>query len=227
MRVVDALAAALVRRSSRCRVLLAVPEIPRARRGRREQVGFFASYARLVPRHRARSGRRAAQTVWFLLASARVPRRARRRLHLRRRARGGRLRLLGRRGHHLRDRRERRRRHLDHRVGALDDRLGAKPVIVTALIGLVVSGLVVFLLHDGGADRVLDLRPRALPLRRPRAVGEPHVPRPAHPGRARGRGLRPLRDDRPRGELPRADGCSRCSSRSAGRSTGASSASCS
>ena len=35
-------------------------------------------------------------------------------------------------------------------VGALDDRLGAKPVIVTALIGLVVCGLIVFLLHDGG-----------------------------------------------------------------------------
>jgi UMF1 family MFS transporter len=35
-------------------------------------------------------------------------------------------------------------------VGALDDRLGAKPVIVTALIGLIVSGSLVFLLHDGG-----------------------------------------------------------------------------
>jgi UMF1 family MFS transporter len=35
-------------------------------------------------------------------------------------------------------------------VGALDDRLGAKPVIVTALIGLVMSGMLVFLLHDGG-----------------------------------------------------------------------------
>ena len=35
-------------------------------------------------------------------------------------------------------------------VGALDDRLGAKPVIVTALVGLLVSGLLVFFLHDGG-----------------------------------------------------------------------------
>ncbi|MFD4421648.1 MFS transporter [Agromyces sp. NPDC058484] len=35
-------------------------------------------------------------------------------------------------------------------VGALDDRLGAKPVIITALTGLVVSGFLVFLLHDGG-----------------------------------------------------------------------------
>ncbi|MET0975851.1 MAG: MFS transporter [Leifsonia sp.] len=35
-------------------------------------------------------------------------------------------------------------------VGYLDDRLGAKPVIVTALIGLIVSGSLVFLLHAGG-----------------------------------------------------------------------------
>ncbi|TFV98388.1 MFS transporter [Leifsonia flava] len=35
-------------------------------------------------------------------------------------------------------------------VGYLDDRLGAKPVIITALIGLVISGTLVFLLHDGG-----------------------------------------------------------------------------
>lgn len=35
-------------------------------------------------------------------------------------------------------------------VGVLDDRLGPKPVIMTALIGLLVSGLLVFALHDGG-----------------------------------------------------------------------------
>lgn len=35
--------------------------------------------------------------------------------------------------------------------GRLDDRFGAKPVIVTALIGLVVAGLAVFFLHDSGA----------------------------------------------------------------------------
>ncbi|TFD64331.1 MFS transporter [Cryobacterium ruanii] len=35
-------------------------------------------------------------------------------------------------------------------VGVLDDRLGAKPVILTALAGLLMSGLVVFFLHDGG-----------------------------------------------------------------------------
>lgn len=35
-------------------------------------------------------------------------------------------------------------------VGALDDRVGAKPVIVTALVGLVVSATLLFILHDGG-----------------------------------------------------------------------------
>jgi MFS transporter, UMF1 family len=35
-------------------------------------------------------------------------------------------------------------------VGALDDRLGPKPVIITALIGLVICGSLVFVLHDGG-----------------------------------------------------------------------------
>jgi UMF1 family MFS transporter len=35
-------------------------------------------------------------------------------------------------------------------VGTLDDRLGPKPVIVAALVGLLASGLVVFFLHDGG-----------------------------------------------------------------------------
>ncbi|TAM70426.1 MAG: MFS transporter [Microbacteriaceae bacterium] len=35
-------------------------------------------------------------------------------------------------------------------VGALDDRLGPKPVIVTALIGLVVCGALVFVMHAGG-----------------------------------------------------------------------------
>ncbi|MET4637439.1 MFS transporter [Mycetocola sp. 2940] len=36
-------------------------------------------------------------------------------------------------------------------VGLLDDRLGAKPVIMASLIGLVLAGLTVFFLHDGGA----------------------------------------------------------------------------
>lgn len=36
-------------------------------------------------------------------------------------------------------------------VGRLDDRLGAKPVIVAAIIGVVVAGLAVFVFHAGGA----------------------------------------------------------------------------
>lgn len=36
-------------------------------------------------------------------------------------------------------------------VGLLDDKLGAKPVIMASLIGLVLAGLAVFFLHDGGA----------------------------------------------------------------------------
>lgn len=36
-------------------------------------------------------------------------------------------------------------------VGALDDRLGPKTVIVASLVGLVVCGTAVFVLHDGGA----------------------------------------------------------------------------
>jgi UMF1 family MFS transporter len=35
-------------------------------------------------------------------------------------------------------------------VGSLDDRIGPKPVIVAALVGLVVSGLAVFFFHAGG-----------------------------------------------------------------------------
>ena len=35
--------------------------------------------------------------------------------------------------------------------GRVDDRFGAKPVIVTSLVGLVIAGLAVFFLHGGGA----------------------------------------------------------------------------
>ncbi|MGA0567651.1 MFS transporter [Rathayibacter sp. KR2-224] len=35
-------------------------------------------------------------------------------------------------------------------IGALDDKLGPKPVIVTSLIGLVICGSLVYVLHDGG-----------------------------------------------------------------------------
>ena len=35
-------------------------------------------------------------------------------------------------------------------VGLLDDKFGAKPVIITSLVGLLVCAAFVFLLHDGG-----------------------------------------------------------------------------
>lgn len=35
-------------------------------------------------------------------------------------------------------------------VGTLDDRIGPKPVIVAALVGLIVSAILIFLLHGGG-----------------------------------------------------------------------------
>ncbi|SKC69416.1 MFS transporter [Okibacterium fritillariae] len=35
-------------------------------------------------------------------------------------------------------------------VGLLDDKVGPKPVIIVALIGIVIAGLAVFFLHDGG-----------------------------------------------------------------------------
>ena len=113
-----------------------------------------------------------------------------------------RLRLLGRRGHHLRDRRQRRRRRRDHHRRPLDDQLGPKPVIMASLIGLIVAGLAVFVLHDGG-QIVFWIVGLALCLFvGPAQSAQPHVPRPAHPAGPRGRGVRALRDDRPRGQLP-------------------------
>ena len=47
-------------------------------------------------------------------------------------------------------------------------------------------------------DDLLGLRPGAVHLRGPGPVGLAHLPGPADPRRARGPGLRPLRDDRPR-----------------------------
>ena len=88
--------------------------VPRHRREAREASASSPRYARLGPRHRAA----VARVPPHRLVPARqrgLPRRARRRVHLRRRARGIRLRLLGGRGDHLRDRRQRRRRRLDDR----------------------------------------------------------------------------------------------------------------
>jgi UMF1 family MFS transporter len=129
-------------------VLFAVPEY-RGVGARRERVSFFASYARLG-RDIKRLWRESRHTVWFLLASA-VFRDGLAGVF----TFGGVLAasvfgfsageviifaiaanvVAG---------------VSTIAVGALDDRVGAKPVIVSALIGLVISGLLVFFLHDGG-----------------------------------------------------------------------------
>jgi MFS transporter, UMF1 family len=130
-------------------VLLAVPEYRHPAAVGRPKVGFFASYARLG-RDIKRLWNEQRSTVWFLLASA-VFRDGLAGVF----TFGGVLAasvfgfsageviifaiaanvVAG---------------ISTIAVGALDDRLGAKPVIVTALIGLIISGLLVFLLHDGG-----------------------------------------------------------------------------
>jgi UMF1 family MFS transporter len=130
-------------------VLLSVPEY-RGVGVKRERVSFFASYARLG-RDIAKLWRESRQTVWFLLASA-VFRDGLAGVF----TFGGVLAasvfgfspgeviifaiaanvVAG---------------ISTIAVGALDDRLGAKPVIVAALIGLIVAGSLVFFLHDGGA----------------------------------------------------------------------------
>ncbi len=129
-------------------VLFAVPEY-RGPGVRRERVGFFASYARLG-RDLARLWRESRHTVWFLLASA----------VFRDGLAGvftfggvlaasvfgfsaGEVILFAIAANVVAG-------ISTIAVGALDDRLGPKPVIVTALIGLLVSGMLVFLLHDGG-----------------------------------------------------------------------------
>ncbi|WP_461472288.1 MFS transporter [Microbacterium sp. HJ5] len=129
-------------------VLFAVPEY-RGVGAKRDKIGFFASYARLG-RDIRRLWRESRHTVWFLLASA-VFRDGLAGVF----TFGGVLAasvfgfsageviifaiaanvVAG---------------VSTIAVGALDDRLGAKPVIVSALIGLVISGLLVFFLHDGG-----------------------------------------------------------------------------
>lgn len=130
-------------------VLFAVPEFRPPAAARRERIGFFASYARLG-RDIARLWRDQRNVLWFLLASA-VFRDGLAGVF----TFGGVLAgsvfgfsageviifaiaanlVAG---------------VSTIAVGALDDRLGAKPVIVTALVGLVVSASLIFVLHDAG-----------------------------------------------------------------------------
>jgi UMF1 family MFS transporter len=130
-------------------VLFAVPEyrVPDAKK--RDRVGFFASYA-VLGRDIARLWKTSRQTVYFLLASAVF------RDGLTGVFTFGGVLAAGTFGFSPGD-------VIIFAiaanvvagvstisVGYLDDRLGAKPVIVTALVGLVISGSLVFLLHDGG-----------------------------------------------------------------------------
>ena len=148
---------------------------------KREKVSFFASYARLG-RDIAKLWRESRPTVWFLIASA----------VFRDGLAGvftfggvlaapvfgftaGEVIIFG-------IAAEPRRRRIDDRGRRLDDRFGAKPVIVAALIGLIIAGLLVFFLRDGGQERVLDRRhrPRCLfvgPAQRRRAHSSHASPR--------------------------------------------------
>ena len=80
--------------------------------------------------------------------------------------------------------------------GLLDDRIGPKRVILISLGSLVVLGVLIFVLHDGGPVDVLGARPAHDGLRRPGPGGLTQLPRPAHPRGQERRDLRPLRDDR-------------------------------
>ena len=130
-------------------VLLRVPEYRTPPAARRDRVGFFRSYA-VLGHDIARLWRTSRQTVYFLIASA-----------VFRDGLAGVFTFGG---------------VLAASVfgfspgeviifaiaanvvagiatiisGSLDDRLGSKPIIVTALVGLIVCGGLVFFLHDGG-----------------------------------------------------------------------------
>ena len=209
-------------------VVFAIPfvlNVPEATaRTDREKIGFFASYGRLVPRHRGAL----PQPPPDVLVPHRergVPRRARRRLRVRRRPRRRRVRLQRHRGHHLRHRPQPRRRRLDdhrraarrpvrrarrHRHGAVDPHREL-PVRL--------------LLPRAGQDDLLDRRHHPVGRRRAGAGIEPIAAGARDPARDAGRDLRPLRDDRARDELPLAAAVGALHRAGSARPTGASSAS--
>jgi UMF1 family MFS transporter len=130
-------------------VLLAVPEYQPPAAVTRDRVGFFAAYGRLG-KDIAALWRESRRTIWFLLASAIF------RDGLTGVFTFGGVLAAGTFGFSASE-------VIIFAiaanvvaglstvaVGTLDDRVGPKPVIITALIGLVVSGMLVFLLHDGG-----------------------------------------------------------------------------
>ncbi|MEO6199766.1 MAG: MFS transporter [Cryobacterium sp.] len=130
-------------------VLLRVPEYRSPQAARRERVGFFRSYA-VLGHDIARLWKTSRQTVYFLIASA----------IFRDGLAGvftfggvlaasvfgfsaGEVIIFAIAANVVAG-------IATISVGALDDRLGAKPIIVTALVGLIVCGSLVFFLHDGG-----------------------------------------------------------------------------
>jgi len=130
-------------------VLLAVPEYQPPAAVTRDRVGFFAAYGRLG-KDIAALWRESRRTIWFLLASAIF------RDGLTGVFTFGGVLAAGTFGFSAGE-------VIIFAiaanvvaglstvaVGTLDDWVGPKPVIITALAGLVVSGMLVFLLHDGG-----------------------------------------------------------------------------
>jgi MFS transporter, UMF1 family len=130
-------------------VLLAVPEYQPPAAVKRDRVGFFAAYGRLG-KDIAALWRESRRTIWFLLASAIF------RDGLTGVFTFGGVLAAGTFGFSAGE-------VIIFAiaanvvaglstvaVGTLDDRVGPKPVIITALVGLVVSGMLVYLLHDGG-----------------------------------------------------------------------------
>lgn len=130
-------------------VLLAVPEYQPPAAVTRDRVGFFAAYGRLG-KDIAALWRESRRTIWFLLASAIF------RDGLTGVFTFGGVLAAGTFGFSAGE-------VIIFAiaanvvaglstvaVGTVDDWVGPKPVIITALAGLVVSGMLVFLLHDGG-----------------------------------------------------------------------------
>ena len=190
----------LVRRV-RAAAVCAVPEpAPEPRRGRRGSA-WSAPTGSWSPTC-ASCYRRAPHTVYFLGASALFRDGAGRDLRLRRGARGHRLRHRRRRRADLRGRRQRdlggRRagRRADRRPGRARRRSSSarwSGMLVAGGVLLVVSGPTLFWIF--GLFLTLFVGPGAVVVA--------HLPGAARPARARGPAVRAVRDDRPRGVVPR------------------------
>ena len=179
-------------------VLLRGARVPQSRRRRSRQGRLLRVVRPARPRHRPALAR-AARHGLVPARERGVPRRPRGGVHVRRRARGIRVRVLGRRGHHLRDRRERRGGRLDHRGrrarrparGEARDHHGPHRARDQRPHHLLPA--------RRRAAGVLDRGPRALPVRRaPRSRRAARSSRGSSPRAARARcsGSTPRRDGR-------------------------------